>query len=156
MVKNTWQSEATDSIINDIINTFTEDSHLNAKADILTFLNSVSIKHLKFKTKGNIEVLHFNIYANSKLISDNDVWFYLCNSLTTLPYTTPMQGKGSTNISPFTCGICHRVDYPTGMCKFPKKDTWHGPTCDTVIKPSLPFLGERYNCSLYNNRQPRF
>jgi len=155
MIQNTWQSEATEALINDIVDTFEEDSCPGIRSDILSFLNSVSIKHLKFRTKGNIVVPHFNIYADGRLISDDDAWSYLRDSLAMLSYTSPMQGKGYSDISPFNCGICHRVDHPTGMCEFPQKEAWHSPTCDSVTK-SLPFIEGRYNRGPRNNRQSRF
>jgi hypothetical protein len=46
----------------------------------------------------------------------------LCHFLANCSYSLYLQGKGITKISPYTYTICHGIDYPKGLCPFPKID----------------------------------
>ena len=135
-VKTVWQSTEAQNLIEDVAETFDEDSRHEIRNNIQAFLNSSYIKCLKFKQKGNIEVPRFNIYADSQLIHDDNIWSFLRESLAALTYKTPMQSCATTEISPSHCSICHGVDHPTGMCEFPQLEGWNGPTRDdTTNRP---------------------
>jgi hypothetical protein len=155
MIQTVWKSDDTQNITEDIVESFAEESRPKIRNNIRAFLNSASVMHLDFKTKGNVDVPHFNIYATGQFILDDDVWFYLRESLATLPYASPMHGRGSTVTSPSNCGICHGVDHPTEMCKFPGKDGWNGPTRETLAESSPQNRG-KYSSSTCNYRQTRF
>ncbi|KAN0105477.1 hypothetical protein V8E52_011003, partial [Russula decolorans] len=68
MVQTIWQGNDIQNLISDITDSFDDDSCSKVRNNILVFLNSVYIKRLKFRTKGNVEVPRFNIYANGELV----------------------------------------------------------------------------------------
>jgi hypothetical protein len=138
MVKATWQGNAAQNIIKEIAETFEDSCRTEVQNNLQEFLDSVKIKRLKFRTKGNVEVPRFNIYTNGQLIPDDEIWFNICDSLAKLTYASPMQGQGYTEASPSTCNICHGVDHPTSMCKFPEIEGWFGPTRDSVGRAPPP------------------
>jgi hypothetical protein len=154
MIKAIWTNNAA-QIIEDIVETLEEDCQDETKDNITSFLDSVFITRLKFKTKGDIEVPRFNVYADGQLIPNDDVWFYLRETLASLPYTSPMLGRGQTVIAPSTCQICHGVDHPTGMCKFPEIKGWNGPTRESIANSSLQ-NGDRFYRGTRNLRQSKF
>ena len=139
MIKAIWKGKEVQSMIENIIESFDEESRTDVANNIQAFLNSVHIKRLNFKNKGNIIVPRFNVYAEGAFISDDDTWFHLRESLANLTYATPMQGRGTTIISPSNCGICHGIDHPTGMCEFPERDGWNGPTRKSISEASNQF-----------------
>lgn len=152
VVKTVWQGHEAQKLINGVIDSF---SCPNIRDNIHAFLRSVYIKRLNFRTKGNVEAPRFNVYADSRFIPDDDIWFNLRKSLANLPYTTPMLGRGTAEISPSTCSICHGVDHPTGMCEFPEMEGWNGPTHKT--KRMTPYqYGDRNRCGTRSARQMRF
>jgi len=154
MVKATWQSNDAQNIVEDIVEAFNEDCHPEIKGNIQSFLTSVSIKRLKFKTKGGINAPHFNIYADGNFILDDDIWVHLRESLAMLPYAASMQGLGTTEIPHTPCAICHGIDHPTGMCGFLKVVGWNGPTPKTITLATQQNEG-RYGCGGCNNNQIR-
>ena len=152
VVKTVWQGHEAQKVINDVVDSFSCPS---IRDKIHAFLRSVYIKRLNFRTKGNVEAPRFNVYADSRFIPDDDMWFNLRKSLANLPYTTLMLGRGTTEISPSTCSICHGVDHPTGMCKFPKMEGWNGPTHKT--KRMTPYqYGDRNRRDIRTAREMRF
>lgn len=148
VVKATWQSTVAQNLINDIIDSYIEDDRPELRNDITAFLLSAYIKRLNFRSKGNIEMPRFNIYADSQFIPDDDLWFLLRNTLVSLTYKSPMQGRGTPDITPSTCGICHGIDHLTGMCEFPDMDGWNGPTRESIRMNKFQY-GDR------NKRTPR-
>lgn len=155
MVETVWQSNDTQTIADGIVEAYDEESRTETRSKIQDFLNSVKVKRLDFKIKGEIEAPRFNVYADGQLIDDDDVWLFLRESLASLPYTSPMHGHGNTVISPSKCGICHGVDHPTGMCEFPEKEGWKGPTKDTIEMASSQNGGNNSR-GTRNNRQTKF
>jgi hypothetical protein len=131
MVKATWKNNGAE-IIEDLSENSEEEHRDETRDRIQSFLDSVHIKRLNFQAKGKIDVPRFNVYADGQLILDDDVWFYLRKTLASLTYTSPMLGRAHTAITPCTCAICHGVDHPTGMCEFPEKKGWNGPTVESI------------------------
>jgi hypothetical protein len=69
----------------------------------------------------------FNVYADSKHILDHNVWGRIRHILATRQYIFTMIGRGTLNMAPFNCGICHGVDHPHGLCPFPDVAGRNGP-----------------------------
>ena len=127
MVRAVWRHNDIANLINAISKSFSEDAHAEVKASITAFLDSVTIARLDIKSSGDTLQPHFNVYANGSIIGNDDLWIYLCEYLATRIYASPMQGLGTTKISPYHCGLCHSVDHPRGLCPFPVIPGWNGP-----------------------------
>ena len=93
---------------------------------IHSFLRSIWIECLDTKDSGDSSNLRYNIYANGTFIPKDDLWMKLCHYLASCPYFLYLQGKGTTEIALYNCGICHSVDHPRGLCPFPKIEGWNG------------------------------
>ena len=155
MVKATLQSNSAQNLVDDITEFFTENCQPEIRNNIQDFLNSVYIKRLNYKSKGRVELPRFNVYAKAKFIPDDDVWFYLRETLSKLPYGSPMQGRGITEIAPSTCGICHGVDHPSGLCEFQELEGWNGPTSESLAKTAPQDEG-KFSRGPHNYRQTRY
>jgi hypothetical protein len=126
-VINKWQDDQAQTFFQLI----PQDMQLDAAAppvlDIKGFIASVEIARLDTKEKGDKVKPHFNVYADSSLISTPRVWSQVRDFLASRDYTSTRIGSGKTIIAPNNCGICHSVDHPRGLCPFPKLPGWNGP-----------------------------
>ena len=77
LVKSVWQSNKAQIIIEDIIEAINKDLCPKVRGNIQNFLNSIYLKHLNFKIKGNIDIPCFNIYADGQHILNNEIWIYV-------------------------------------------------------------------------------
>jgi hypothetical protein len=77
-----------------------------------TLLRSVWIERIDTKDSGDSANPRYNVYANGTLIQNDELWMKLRRYLTDRSYQLYLQGKGTTEISPYSCGICHSVDHP--------------------------------------------
>ncbi|KAH9990734.1 Endonuclease/exonuclease/phosphatase [Russula vinacea] len=128
MVRTVWQGNDVLSLIDTIANSFPENVCARAKSSIQAFINSVKVTRLDYKSSSDTPQPHFNIYASSSLIENDDIWAYLREFLANCSYASPMHGQGMTCLIPFHCTLCHRVDYPRGLCPFPSIPSWNGPS----------------------------
>ena len=156
MVKNIWGSKDAQQITDNIVDSFTEECHVELRNNIQAFLNSLQVNRLIFTTKEQNEVPRYNIYAKGEFILDDDVWLHLRESLANLPYTSYMQGRGHAVIAPSNCGICHGVDHPTSLCEFPGRKGWNGPTSKTIGDAYKQNGGNINNYGTRSNRLPKF
>jgi hypothetical protein len=127
MVQSVWLNNDLTHRTADIIAELPEHKCEDTTVTIYNFLRSVWIERLDTKDSGDSVNPRYNVYANGATIRNDKLWMKLCRYLANLPYNLYLQGKGTTEISPYTCGICHGVDYPHGMCPFPKLEGWNGP-----------------------------
>ena len=111
----------------DIITKILENEREQAIVNIHNFLRSVWIERLDTKDSGDSANPRYNVYANGAIIHKDDLWMNLRRYLADRSYLLYLQGKGTTEISPYTCGICHGMDHPRGLCPFPKIEGWNGP-----------------------------
>jgi hypothetical protein len=74
LIKDTWNSNTILALIDTIIQTFSKDCQDEISNSIHSFLRLVSIIFLDYKMKGSVDAPHFNVYAESQLLKDNDVW----------------------------------------------------------------------------------
>ena len=132
MVRTVWQGDDVISLINSIANSFPAEVRIEAKSSIQAFIDSVKVERLDYKSSGDTLQPHFNVYASSNLIENDDIWDYLREFLASCSYASPMHGQGMTRIIPFHCSLCHGADHPRGLCPFPAIPGWNGPD----IRPS--------------------
>jgi hypothetical protein len=127
MVRTVWQGNDVLSLIDTIANSFPEAVRITAKSAIQAFINSVKVTRLDYKSSGDTLQPHFNVYASSSLIENDDIWAYLREFLANCSYASPMHGQGMTRLIPFHCSLCHGADHPRGLCPFPTMPGWNGP-----------------------------
>jgi hypothetical protein len=95
--------------------------------EINRFINSIDIKHLEIKTEGGRDDPHFNVYTNSSLLSNAEMWMETQNFLHRRTYRSSILGHGQVILDKFHCHLCHGKDHPKGLCPFPKIPGWKGP-----------------------------
>jgi hypothetical protein len=127
MVQKVWLDNDLTRGTADIITEIPIDERTTTLVAVHSFLRSVWIERLNTKDSGDSANPRYNVYANGALISKDDLWMKLRRYLANRSYFLYLQGKGTTEISPYTCGICHGVDHPRGLCPFPKIEGWNGP-----------------------------
>jgi hypothetical protein len=127
MVQKVWLDNDLTHSTADIITKIPIDERTTTLVAVHSFLRSVWIERLNTKDSGDSANPRYNVYANGALISKDDLWMKLHRYLANCSYFLYLQGKGTTEISPYTCGICHGVDHPCGLCPFPKIEGWNGP-----------------------------
>jgi len=66
---------------------------------------------------------------------NEELWANLHIFLADQKYSLPLQGTGTVAKAPFTCGACHGVNHPRGLCLFPKVKGWNGPLNHRVDDP---------------------
>jgi hypothetical protein len=76
-----WRDPTSSMFLNQIVNQSPEEGKEEITNQILSFLNSIDVRHLDYKQKGNNIDLHFNIYTNSTLIPPTDIWIDIQNYL---------------------------------------------------------------------------
>ena len=101
---------------------------------INTFLNTLSVSCLSIKERGGALTPIFNVYANGAAIPRHTTWLEIRRFLANHVYFTLLTGKGNTISNPYTCGICHGVDHPKGLCPFPDVTDWNGPGRDQNVE----------------------
>src|SRR5258708_17411141 len=90
--------------------------------------NKLKVCMLDTKGPSGASAPTFNIYIKGDLIPQDGLWCHLCNFLAVQEYALPFQDPGFASTNLFHCSICHSVDHPHGLCKFPSINGWNGPT----------------------------
>jgi hypothetical protein len=88
---------------------------------------SLQVTLLNIKDKSSALKPHFNVYINGKSTKNKELWANLQTFLANKKYSLPLQGTRMVAKASFTCGACHGVDHPRGLCLFPKVKGWNGP-----------------------------
>ena len=111
-----------------------EVSHMPLQFKLIHFMNSMWVKCLDIKSKGNCLSPEFNVFASGALIQDPSIWSKVRHFLANRTYTNDDLGWGQVVVSPYQCGICHGRDHPRGLCDFPLVEGWNGPKRSPVSK----------------------
>jgi hypothetical protein len=127
MVEKAWLNNDLTNGTTDIINDIPENDRTATISAIHSFLRLVWIERLDTKDSSDSANPRYNVYANGHLIRNDDLWMKLRRFLASRSYLLYLQGKGVTEIAPYTCRICHSIDHPRGLCPFPKIEGWNGP-----------------------------
>ena len=130
MVRRVWDDQETKDTADLLLNGAPADERNKVNQDIENLLASLSISRLDIKIAGNTLLPHFNVYAESSNFSDDRIWSCMRAHLLTATYESPIQGRATTEKSPFKCSCCHRVDHPRGLCPFPSILGWNRPKRD--------------------------
>lgn len=134
IVHSVWHDDETESFLDTITESFPRGERANAKQAISRFIASMWVTLLPVKQSGNILAPQFNVYANGSLILRQAVWTRLREYLADRVYASSLLGNGTTEITPFHCGICRSVDHPMGLCPFPDIKGWNGPSMRRIIE----------------------
>lgn len=96
--------------------------------NIHAFLETISVRKIIITTKDGVNVPKFNVYTDSDLIEDHELWSQIREILRNQSYSTSMSGKCIVELGPHHCNICHGGDHPSGHCTFPLVEGWNGPS----------------------------
>jgi hypothetical protein len=127
MVSRVWNDDKTKNFISRETNAAHTDNKVETERTLKHLINSLKVTQLKIKSKGSALTPHFNIYTDGKSTTDEELWVNLRTFLASREYKLPLQGMGKVIKAPFTCGACHSVDHPRGLCPFPDIKGWNGP-----------------------------
>jgi hypothetical protein len=127
MVEKAWLNNNITNSTADIITSIPKSNRETIIPAIHSFLRLVWIERLDTKDSGDSANPRYNVYANGNFIHNDDLWMKLWHYLASCSYHLYLQGKGTMEIAPYTCGICHSIDHPHGLCLFLKIKGWNGP-----------------------------
>ena len=103
----------------EVMNTrYTVTFHLPPK--IQAFVDSVDVIKIDYKLEKGRPTPVYNVYASGYFIRTPKLWTKIRDYLAVLKYSDPKIGRATVEIALFDCKICHGVDHPRGLCKFPK------------------------------------
>ncbi|KAF8504354.1 hypothetical protein F5888DRAFT_1655080 [Russula emetica] len=128
-VLRVWRSQESQDFLTSLHKTFPETLRHKAGIILQNFTDSLKVKRLDTKNPGNACAPTFNIYIQASLIPDDGLWCLLRDYYASQEYALRFQldQPGSTSASFFHCSICHSIDHPRGLCKFPAIEGWKGP-----------------------------
>ena len=120
-----WDSEKVQGELqNAIQSACSQDQY---QLDIRAFLETISVQKITI-TRGGVNIPKFNVYTDSDLIEDHELWSQIREILRNQSYSTSMSGKCLVELGPHHCNICHGGDHPSGHCTFPLLEGWNGPS----------------------------
>ncbi|KAI0054773.1 hypothetical protein BV25DRAFT_1922385 [Artomyces pyxidatus] len=94
-------------------------------AELLTVLHSASVTCVQVKTLGDKPAHRFNVVAETRTLAHEDHWWMLVDTLQSIEYKCPL--NGTAVIMPHVyCSLCHAIDHPRGLCKYPLLRGWNG------------------------------
>ena len=127
LVYNVWHDADTASFVHNTINAAPENDHTMLNYAIISFLDSLTVACLNIKERGGGLTPRFNIYASGAMIPLHSTWLDIRQYLADRIYYTSLTGQGEVVTNPYSCGTCHGVDHPKGMCPFHSIKGWNGP-----------------------------
>ena len=131
MVKNVWESDHTNTFVNNLLTETPLDEREKVASDIQHLIETMNLIRLNIKITGNTLSPRYNVYADCGEFSNDKTWSALRSFLLSTEYSALMQGRVSTELIPFRCTCCHSVDHPRGLCPFPSLPGWNGPPRET-------------------------
>lgn len=149
IVHSVWHDDATGSFLDSIIEDFPQGERASANQAISRFIASMWVTLLPVKKSGNILAPRFNVYATGSLVLRQAVWTRLRDYLAGRVYASLMLGNGTTEITPYHCGVCRSIDHPMGLCPFPKIKGWNGPRKGRIVENSKAARGRQPRGSAY-------
>ncbi|KAI0287505.1 hypothetical protein BC826DRAFT_972126 [Russula brevipes] len=127
LVNQTWHDEHTAQYLDQISEGWDIAERRANEGAITNFIESMKIKRVDIKIQGNTLSPRFSVLTDGASIPDNRLWLKLRQYFFSRTYALPMQSNGTNSLSPYSCGICHSVDHPRGLCPFPNIAGWRGP-----------------------------
>jgi hypothetical protein len=126
MVSEVWKAEKTQNLLQKLEVPMDEEQN-PPQPHIENFTKSMWVEFVDMRGKRNTLLPHFNVFADSSLIPNKDLWCQTRLLLARRPYTAIRLGRGTVAIALFNCGICHGATHPRGLCPFPEIPGWNGP-----------------------------
>jgi hypothetical protein len=135
MVQKVWNDGETKKHIKNAVSHALSEHRADVQETLTHLIKSLQVTQLKIKDKSSALTLHFNIYVDGKSTLNEELWVNLHTFLASQKYTLPLQGTRKVIKAPFTCGACHGVDHPWGLCPFLNVKGWNGPLHRTEDDP---------------------
>ena len=130
LVNGIWHDIDTNTFVQNLVNAAPEQDRTTLTTAFRSFRNSLSVTCLNIKERGGALTPRFNVYAKGAAIPLHTTWLETRRFLADRIYFTPLIGRGTVTLHPYTCGICHGVEHPRGLCPFPDIAGWNGPGRD--------------------------
>jgi len=127
-IEEVWHDEATFTFLKTICEQVPVETQKQAEQTLLAFIDSMRVTQLDTKNKGDIPAPSFCVYASGNIINEESTWCRLRNYLASREYKIKFQDPGIVYIPHRPCSLCHGADHPRGLCPFPQKKGWNGPT----------------------------
>jgi hypothetical protein len=127
MILSKWNQEHAQVTLAAITREAESKEKTPTKPNIQAFLATVEVRRIEV-IENDILTPLFNIYAEGALIQDEDIWTKIRKTLAQLTYDSTKSGNAEVNLAPYDCNICHGVDHPRGLCKYPSLPGWKGPS----------------------------
>ncbi|KAI0273035.1 hypothetical protein BGY98DRAFT_1099623 [Russula aff. rugulosa BPL654] len=130
IVRKVWDFPTSLNFLEAVTNTYPSDKKLEIKQSLEDHSKSMWIQLLDTKNRGGAAAPTFNVYAKGNFITKDGLWCIIRNHLTAQDYATPFQDPGIARADIHRCSICHSIDHPRGLCRFPTLKGWNGPVWD--------------------------
>jgi hypothetical protein len=130
LVEKVWNSQSTTEFLQSITNTQPPEHKLETQKSLDNFIKSMRIEMMDTKKLGGAAAPTFNVFADGSLINDDGIWCNLRNFLASQPYALQFQDPGRAGTNTHRCTICHSIEHPRGLCKFPNVEGLNGPVWD--------------------------
>jgi hypothetical protein len=127
LVHSVWHDEDSTEFLESITNSFPDEDHLHVTLSLRTFVASMYVTRLDIKGRGDAPAPRYNVYANGSTIHDDNTWCRIKAYFANRIYSSMLLGQATTQHTPYSCGLCHSVDHPRGLCPFPNIPGWNGP-----------------------------
>lgn len=143
LVYTVWNDEDSSNFIRSIPNSIhSTERHPDLETNLRMFIASMYVSRLDTKDKGDAPAPRFNIFANGSLIKDDNTWCRIRTYFANRIYSSLLLGQASTQLTPFTCSLCHSINHPQGLCPFLDVPGWNGPPLRPITSPTPRRSGE--------------
>jgi hypothetical protein len=127
LVYTVWHDDHSADFLATIVDSSPDETRLDAELALRTFIASMYVTRLDVKGRGDVPAPRFNIFANGSIIQDDYTWCRIKTFFANRIYSSLLLGRATPQPAPSTCGLCHSVDHPRGLCPFPNVIGWNGP-----------------------------
>lgn len=127
MVQSVWRDDITSSFLSSIVDATPLPDRRNITSALQNLTDSLAIKRLDIKERGDTLAPRFNIFADGSSIPDDNTWSKIRSFLAKRSYADILIGFGTTEIAPYKCSLCHGITHPRGLCPFPSVTGWNIP-----------------------------
>jgi len=119
LVQQVWHDNTSSTFLLGLVQEHDQDFRDQFTQALRNFISTMWITRLDTRTNGNTLDPQFNVFTTCPPSIDDNSWTKLRLFLANRTYSSLMHGQATVKITPFDCGICHRVDHPRSLCPFP-------------------------------------
>jgi hypothetical protein len=148
LVSTTFSQDPIYSILADISASHSTLAALQPDERVKQITSSLQIDIFHVRSSGGSPRPIVNLYIDPPSDKD-DNWSRLLQIVSTTTYKDAFMGSGTYHAG-WSCGICHSVDHPSGLCKFPSLPHWINAS---PIPPLLQFR-EQYERPYTSTHDP--